>query len=185
MKRLPFISVVLLLFIFSCSRRNESFELEKKGIEFLKHEKYDSAKIYFSRSIEMDSTHTSAYGNLIVVLSALHDTNDIIPTAEKLLRNNPKFAEGWVLTAGIYKVKNPIVSLNYYKKAIELFDERILFSTDTRKISSNKVSKAFCLIKSGKEIEGRKLLMNLLIERSPDSSTINYLLTTNKDSLYN
>ena len=72
-----------------------------------------------------------------------------------------------------------IKAKSFYKKSIEIFDQRISNPDKKKDLESNRLNRAFSLILVGKEKEGKEELKKLKSE-NPDNIMINEFLKMNK-----
>lgn len=191
MKRLIFLSLMG-IFIWSCSQPGkkdvynpQSIELNNKAVKLLQNKSLDSALVLFDQAIALDSTYYLAHSNKVGIFMVKKEPEKALAEIETAIRLKPDLAEGWV-SAGMFHegMGDSLTAQAYFKKSVELFDQRILNPEKAEQVFGNKVNRAVSLILLGKEMEGKEELSKLKAE-NPDNSFIDELLKRNKQDFIN
>ena len=172
----------------SCTRQEQNaadspyfIEFNRKATEFISAQNFDSALHYLDRAIEVDSTNYLVYGNKCSILCSQKNFKGALLATQKQIELKPDLAEAWTF-AGILsdKLEDTATAIRYYKKCIELFDERI-GNPEMRQFSeANKMNRAVSLILIGREEIGRNELRKLR-EAHPEFKFSDNLLILSKE----
>lgn len=191
MTRLIIFSLIWILFA-SCSGKEKkevynpkAIELNNKAIGLMKRFRNDSALVVFDQAIDMDKTYYLPHSNKAVIFVSKKEYDKALMESEKVIQLKPDLAEGWTY-AGMLNEKqgNIETAMKYYKKSIELFDERISNPEKKDRIMANKLSRAFSFILLGQEEKGKEEMRKLKAEK-PDELIIDEFLKVNKQDYMN
>ncbi|MEO6869905.1 MAG: hypothetical protein ABI168_09690, partial [Ginsengibacter sp.] len=169
----------------NCQEKKTSYnpkaiEFNNKAMEFIKTEKFDSSLIYLDKAIKIDSTYYIAYGNKCIVYCTLKDFKNALVVTEKEIKAKPDLAEGWTFAGMLNdKLGDTLNALKYYKKSIEIFDERISNPDKQTYLKANKLNRAIALILIGQNDKGRDELRKLK-QIYPSDEFIDDFLKLNK-----
>ena len=178
--------VYILLIFSSCNGQKKdvynpkAIGLNNRAVEFIKTEQYDSALIYLDKAIKIDTTYYLAYGNKVTVYCTLKNFKDASLIAEKVIEVKSDLAEGWKF-AGMLKDKlgDTLSAVKYYKKSIEIYDERIANPDKQRYLKANKLNRAVSYLLIGQEETGHNEIKKLK-ELYPSDTFLDDLLKINK-----
>jgi tetratricopeptide (TPR) repeat protein len=124
----------LILTYCNCQEKKTSYDpqairLNNKAVEFIKAQSFDSALIYLDKAIEIDTTYYAAYGNKCSVYCSLKDYKNALLATQKEIEVKPDLAEARTFGGMLYdRLGDTLMALVYYKKSVELFDQRIMNS---------------------------------------------------------
>ncbi|MBU0711979.1 tetratricopeptide repeat protein, partial [bacterium] len=92
-----------------------------KGYIAVLLEKYDEAKSFYLRAIELNPEYTDAYNNLGIVYKEQGNYSDAIECFQKAIAINPNFSEAYLNLGSVYNdQENYFDAIKCYKKAIEI-----------------------------------------------------------------
>jgi tetratricopeptide (TPR) repeat protein len=100
--------------------------------------------------------------------------------SDKVVELNPELAEGWAFAGTLHEKQGDIeTAMKYYKKSIQVFDQRISDPEKKDRIRANRLSRAFSLVLLGKENEGKEEMRKLKAEK-PNDLMVDELLKMSK-----
>ena len=181
------ITFLTLTVFFSCTSQTEktdydpkAIELNNKAGEYYQIGEYDSALYYFDKAIELDENYYLPHSNKVNIYLSRKEYKKALNESELVLKKKPDLAEGWTFSGMLYDFwGDTIKAKSYYKKSIEIYDQRISNPDKKQDLESNRLNKAFSLILIGKEKEGKEEFENLKSE-NPDNIMIDEFLKINK-----
>jgi tetratricopeptide (TPR) repeat protein len=183
--------LIIAIFIFtvvtSCSNVTENseytplaIELNEKAVKYHQDGEYDSALSYFNLAIEADNNYYLPHSNKSTIYLSLKNYKLALHESELVIKKKPDFAEGWVFAGLLHDfLGDTAKARSYYKKSIEIFDDRITDPDKKEELEYNQISRAVSLILIGKEKEGKEKLENLK-QRNQDNMIIDEFLKINK-----
>ena len=147
--------------------------------------KEDSALILYDKAIELDETYYLPHSNKINIYLGRKQFDEAVYESEMVIKKKPDLAEGWVFAGILYDRKGEIEKAEqYYKKSIEIFNDRIANSDKADMISANRLNRAFSYILLGQEEKG-KAEMTLLKKEEPENIMIDEFLKISKEEYIN
>jgi tetratricopeptide (TPR) repeat protein len=162
----------------------KSIELNNTAVKFIQVNKFDSALIYLNQSINIDSTYYLAYANKCVVYCSLKDYASALKMTEKEINIKPDLAEGWTFAGMLNdELGDTLNALTYYKKSIEIYNDRISNPDKQKYLKANKGNRAICYILAGQEEKGRDELKKLKELYPSDASFDEFLKLTKQEYL--
>ena len=133
----------------------KAIALNNKGVEFIKIQKFDSALIYLDKAIKIDATYYLSYSNKCTIYCTLKDFKNALIVAEKEIEVKPDLAEGWTFAGMLNdKLGDTLSALKYYKKSIEIYNERISNPNKQKYLKANKLNRAISYVLIGQEETG-------------------------------
>ena len=189
MKKIIILNLLVLL-VISCnvqekqaSYNPEAIELNNQATELIQQSKNDSALMLLDKAIAMDETYYLPHINKLKIYLERNDVDKALLECEKSLDKKPDYVEGWTTAAMLYDLQGKETkALEYYKKGIDLYDKKISESDQKDDIKANRLRRAFVLVLSGQEKEGKEE-MNKLQSEFPDLTMIDEFLKLNKKDL--
>lgn len=186
MKRI-FLLIFALATIVSCNKQKKGIiydpravELNEKAGELMKVHKYDSALIFLDQALRLDKNYLIAYGNKAAIYIELKDFKKALTQVEAQININPNHAEAMSAAGYICdKSGDSIKALDYYKKSIEIYQNRIVNSKDSVQLVNNKINMAYLLIITGQESKGKEELKKFK-EAYPNNPLINWFLNMDR-----
>jgi tetratricopeptide (TPR) repeat protein len=168
MIRLLLLTFVLVT-IISCNRQYKqtvnnpkAIELNNKAVELMKVQKYDSALILLDQAISLDLNYLIAYGSKAAIYIELKDYKKALIETENQIKIKPDYAEAMSVAGFICdKTGDSIKAMDYYKKSLEIYNDRIANFKDSVQLTNNKINKACLLIITGQESKGKDELKKL------------------------
>ena len=177
---------VLLLFGSCDGQKNKdvynpkAIQLNNKAIEFLKTQQYDSALTYLDKSIKIDTSYYLAYGNKSTVYCTLKDFKEALIVTEKEIEVKPDLAEGWTFAGMLNdKLGDTLNAVKYYKRSIEIYNERILNPDKQKYLKANEINRALSYVLMGQEQIGINEIKKLR-ELYPSDTFLDDFLKINK-----
>lgn len=153
MTRLIIFILIWILFD-SCSGRDKigiynriAIELNDKAVYQIQIGNNDSALILFDKSIAIDETYYIPHSNKAGIYISKKEFGKALSEMEMVIKKKPDLAEGWTFAGMLHEgLGDTLIAKNYFKKSVELFDERI-FNPDKREsIIANRLNRAVSLI---------------------------------------
>lgn len=181
------VTILTFTIFFSCTRQIENadydlkaIELNNKAGEYYQIGEYDSALYYFDKAIELDENYYLPHSNKVNIYLSRKDYKEALIESELILKKKPDLAEGWIFTGMLYDfLGDTMKAKSYYKKSIEIYDQRISNPDRKQDLESNRLNRALSLILIGKEKEGKEEFKKLKSE-NPDNIMIGEFLKINK-----
>lgn len=178
---------LILTLCISCSKqaKKESYnpkaiELNNKAVELMQRSQNDSALILFDKAIELDETYYLPHSNKIGIFIVKNQFDKALHESEMAIMKKPDLAEGWVYAGILHERQgDSMTAISYYKKSIEIFNERIKNPKKKEDIIPNKLNRALSLILLGQEIEGKEEMRKLKAE-NPEDLLIDEFIKINK-----
>ena len=187
------INLIISLLIFisilqSCNGQDKKPDYNPKAIEFnnkavqlMQRMEYDSALILFNKAIEIDKNYYLPYSNMTGIFLSKKQFDKALKASDKVVEIKPDLAEGWTFAGMLYdRQGDSLTAKKYYKRSIEIYDERIKNSEKKDQITANRLNRAFSLILLGQEKEGKDEMRKLKSE-NPDDLMIDEFLKLNKE----
>jgi tetratricopeptide (TPR) repeat protein len=181
---------LLTVLIVSCSgqvlEKNynpKAIELNNKACKMMSRVEYDSALILFDQAIKLDKTYYIPHANKISIYTERKQFDKALDESDKVVKIAPDLAEGWAMGGMLHERQGDVeTAMKYYRKSIEIFDERIINPDKAKYIRANRLNRAVSLILLGRDTEGREELRKLKVEApdSLDNMLIDELLKTSK-----
>ena len=163
----------------------KAIDLNSKAVEFMNVQKFDSALTYLNKAIEIDTSYYVAYGNKSSVYCSLKDYKNALLETQKEIKVKPDLAEAWTFGGMLSDIlRDSLTAMNYYKKSIEIFDERITNPEKKTYLEANKRNRAISFILMGEEETGRNELKKLK-EVHPDDEFLDELIKWTKQDYLN
>ena len=181
------ITLITLTIFFSCTSQTEktsynpkAIELNNKAGKYYQIGEYDSAFYYYDKAIELDENYYLPHSNKVNIYLSNKEFKKALFESEQVNKIKPDLAEGWTFTGILYDfLGDTIKAKSFYKKSIEIFDQRISNPDKKKDLESNRLNRAFSLILVGKEKEGKEELKKLKSE-NPNNIMIDEFLKLNK-----
>jgi len=130
----------------------KAVEFNNKALEFVKTANYDSALFYLDESIKADTTFYFSYGNKANVYCTLKDFKNALLVTKKEIEAKPDLAEGWMFAGMLNdKLGDSVTALEYYKKSIDLFNDRITNPAKQKYLEANRLNRAVAYIFIGQQ----------------------------------
>lgn len=181
------IVITLVLSTLSCSKaknKEHGQEFNKKSIQFIQKQQYDSALVYINSAINFDPENYLFQINKANVLLETRQFDQVIRTYEKALELNTK-ANVRLLLGELYAKKMDVEkSKMYFNDHIEFLNEQISTTTDQDVLNTLKVELIITKMQLGQERNGKQLL-NALKKEFPDDESINLTINTYEDFMDN
>lgn len=137
---------------------------------------YDSALVLINKALSLDGNYTLGYSNKIGIYIGMKDYKKALIVADELMKIDPQYVTCYVQAGAICDIMgDSIMAIDYYKKGISCYDEKILKADDPKQLLMNRVNRACLLRFVGKEDEGKKELEKLKTD-NPDNYAIGPLL---------
>jgi len=179
-----FLIVSLFLFISCDNGKNEfnpkSVALNNEAVDKLKVEDYQPALNLFDEAIQLDSSYYIAYNNKVTALVQLERYNDAIVTNKLSLNQKPDLAEGHLFLGMLLENEgDSIKAKESYKKAIQIFEERI---SKDKMVESNELNLSVAYLFIGED-EKAKTLFEKLKENKKYNETVNFFYKSNKEEI--
>ena len=154
------VSIYILTMTIACQKSEQQNKknqlLSKKAIELFKQQKFNEAIEIYNKLIEKNPEQYLYYSNKASAYVGLKDYDNAISTLEQIFKFKPKFAEGYVGIAIFYHKKGDNEkSIEYLKKAIPLYDERI----KNEKFFDNSIEQKSLILM---ELEGKEKAISFL-----------------------
>lgn len=188
MRHINIILTLLTLLTVSCNSQThpdidkEAIALNNQAIEII-HSDPDSALRLLDKATDIDKDYYVAYNNKVSVYCSKGDYDNAIKAAVQGLKVKPDLAEAVTMLGMLYDyTRQPDKAKEQYKKAIDLYDNRI--ATSDKDKQANRLNRAHALLLLGNETEGQKEVRELLKE-NPDDFTIQMLVDFNKNKYLN
>ena len=186
MIRLITINLILILFI-SCSGQDKkesynpkAIDLNNKAVQLMQRFENDSALILFDKAIEIDNNYYLPHSNKCGIYIGRKQFDKALQESEMVIKKKPDLAEGWTFAGMLYdKQGDTLTAKKYYKKSIEIFDDRIKNPEKKDQLTANRLNSAFSLILLGQEAKGKDELRKLKVE-NPDNLMIDEFLKISK-----
>jgi Tfp pilus assembly protein PilF len=191
MTRLIILNVILIL-LTSCSGKGKKEVYNPKAIELnnkavLQMQKFndDSALILFDKAIEIDKTYYLPHANKAGIYVRKKEFEKALAECEMAVTEKPDYAEEWTVAGMLhYGLGDTLTAKTYFKKSVEIFDNRILTPEEKEHIFANKMNRAVSLILLGQEKDGKEELKKLKAE-NPDNNVLGHLLNRNRQDYIN
>lgn len=188
MKKVFIFLIGLILVQFSCTQKksktefnSQSLELNKKALQLIREEKYDSALILLNQAIEIDKEFYPAYGNKIFIYNTRNDYKNALAVADQQVAINPQRADAWVIDGILCDVTgDSSKAIKCYNKSISLFNDEL--SKTAESIKYDKVNRAFVLILLGKDREAKAEIKEFK-EQYPNDQLVNQKIIDGFSSL--
>ena len=191
-KRTKRIYLIISLLIFitilqSCKGKDKKPDYNPKAIEFnnkavqlMQRMEYDSALILFNKAMALDKNYYLPYSNMTGIFLRKKQFDKALQASDKVIEIKPDLAEGWTFAGMLYdRQGDSLTAIKYYKKSIEIFDDRIKNPEKKRDLTTNRLNRAVSMILLGQEKEGKDELRKLKGE-NPDDLMIDEFLKMNK-----
>lgn len=157
----------------------ESIKLNDAAAALIKSSQIDSAMMLLDQAIALDTNFYPAHGNKIKIYIRKKDLTNAVNECEIILSKKPDLAETWTFAGMIYdKLGNTEKSSQYFENSIKLLDERIANPELQQNSMSNRFNRAYAMILSGKEQEGKAEMQKLKDEGMDPKTVDNYLKWT-------
>lgn len=186
------INLILSLMIFtsvlkSCKGQDKkpdynpkAIELNNQAVQLMQRMDYDSALILFYKAIEIDKNYYLPYSNITGIYLSRKQFDRALQTSDKVVEMKPDLAEGWTFAGMLYdRQGDSLTAVKYYKKSIEIFDDRINNPGKKKDLYANRLNRSVSLILLGQESEGKNELRKLKAE-NPDDLMIDEFLKISK-----
>ncbi len=152
MKR--FIYTLFFGFVFlSCSDKSkqktkvsyhpDAIKMNNKGALCHAKAEFDSAMVYYSKAIQLDSTYYLPHSGKATIYLQKKEYDKAFYETKMAVNKKPDLAEA-IFMLGVFNEQNgdTIKGKQYYLKSIEIFNERIKNSDDKEVIKGNKLNRA-------------------------------------------
>ncbi len=162
----------------------QAIRLNNKAVEFIKIQNFDSALNYLNKAIEIDTTYYVAYGNRCSVYCSLKDFKKALVETQKEILVKPDLAEAWTFAGMLSdKLGDTLNATKYYKKSIEIFDDRISNPDKEKYLELNRLNRAISLILMGQKEIGRNEIKKIKAANPNDKSLDDFFNLEKKDYL--
>ncbi|MFC0879020.1 hypothetical protein ACE01N_20665, partial [Saccharicrinis sp. FJH2] len=159
----------------------KAIEFNDKAVQLMQRMEYDSALILFNKAIKIDKNYYLPYSNMTGIYLSRKQFDKALQANNKIIKIKPDLAEGWTFAGMLYdKQGDSLKAIKYYKKSIEIFDNRINNPENKKDLAANRLNRAFSLILLGHEKEGKDEMRKLKSE-NPDNLMIDEFLKLSKD----
>ncbi|MBN1396687.1 MAG: hypothetical protein JXA06_01520 [Bacteroidetes bacterium] len=186
------INLIISLLIFitilhSCKEQDkkpdydpEAIEFNNKAVRLMQQMDYDSALILFNKAVEIDKNYYLPYSNMTRIFLSRKQFDKALLASDKVTKIKPDLAEKWARAGILYDIQgDSLTAIKYYKKSIEIFDDRIRNSDKEKDLTANRLNRAVSLILVGQEVEGKDEIRKLKAE-NPDDLLIDEFLKKSK-----
>ncbi len=181
--RLTIILFIIISILQSCKGYEvnpKAIELNNKAVQLMQRRDYDKALVLFNKAIEIDENYHILYSNMTTLYLNKKQYDKALQASNKVIEIKPDLAEAWTFAGMLYdRMGDSLTAKQYYRKSIELYDERIDDPEKVKFLFANRLNRAFSLILLGNEKEGKDEMRKLKSE-NPDNLTINDFLNLNK-----
>jgi len=173
-----------------CQNKQDTYnpkavELNKEAVKFMNAQHFDSAMLYLDRAIEIDTTYYVAYGNKCSLYCSMKDYENAVTQIQKEVTVKPDLAEAWTYGDMLSdKLGDTATAMAYYKRSVELFDERITNPSKQEFLEANQRNRAISLILMGQDEQGRNELKRQK-KAHPDDKSLDDLLKLDKRKYLN
>ncbi len=160
----------------------KAIELNNKAVQLMQRMDYDSALIYFNKAIEIDKSYYVPYSNMTGIYLNKKQFDKALQVSDKVIEIKPDLAEGWSFAGMLYDSQGDSLTANkYYRKSIEIFDDRIKNPEKKKDLTANRLNRAFSLILLGHEKEGKDEMRKLKSENPDDLMIVEFLKLNKED----
>jgi len=138
-----------------------------------------------NKAIEIDTTYYVVYVNKCSLYCSMKDYKNALTQIQKEITVKPDLAEAWTF-GGILsdKLGDTATAMAYYKRSVELFDERITDPSKHEFLDANQRNRAVSLILMGQDEQGRNELKRQK-EVHPDDKSLDDLIKLDKRKYLN
>ncbi len=159
----------------------KAIDYNNKAVQLMQLMEYDSALILLNKAIGIDKNYYVPYSNMTEIYLSRKQFDKALQACDKVVEIKPDLAEGWTFAGILYDRKgDSSTAKKYYKKSIDIFDNRINNPDKKKDLFANRLNHAFAMILLGQDKAGKDE-MRILKSENPDNMMFDTILNFNKE----